>query len=126
MIHRTEQPQSLSLQFKFDLQKESLKPHEKNLHTASENLLQGKLPFHHLYNQIKLPFFVVVSVSCVGARCDCEQTLQLPAEQQRGGGGGVHQPGGVPDAGGAAAEQGRRRLPRQHPVAEELLAPRLN
>jgi hypothetical protein len=37
----------------------------------------------------------------------------------------VHRPGGVPDAGGAAAEQGRRRLPRQHPVAEELLAPRV-
>jgi hypothetical protein len=60
----------------------------------------------------------------------CEQILQLPAEQeqQRGGGagGGVHKPGGVPDAGGAASEQGRGRLPRQHPVAEELLAARLN
>ena len=51
--------------------------------------------------------------------------MQLHAEPRRGAGGGVHQQGGVPDAGGAAAEQGRRRLPRQHPVAEELLAPRL-
>jgi hypothetical protein len=50
---------------------------------------------------------------------------QLHAEQQRGVRGGVHQPGGVPDAGGAAAEQGRRRIPHQHPVAEELLAPGL-
>ncbi|XP_048539990.1 uncharacterized protein LOC125519144 isoform X1 [Triticum urartu] len=50
---------------------------------------------------------------------------ELHAEPRRGAGGGVHQQGGVPDAGGAAAEQGRRRLPRQHPVAEELLAPRL-
>jgi hypothetical protein len=37
----------------------------------------------------------------------------------------VHRPGGVPDAGGEEAEQGRRRVPRQHPVAEELLAPGL-
>ena len=34
----------------------------------------------------------------------------------------MHQPGGVPDAGGEEAEQGRRWVPRQHPVAEELLA----
>uniref|UniRef100_A0A453G247 Uncharacterized protein n=1 Tax=Aegilops tauschii subsp. strangulata TaxID=200361 RepID=A0A453G247_AEGTS len=50
---------------------------------------------------------------------------QLGAEQRGGAGGAVHQPGRVPDAGGEEAEQGRRRLPRQHPVAEELLAPRL-
>ena len=37
----------------------------------------------------------------------------------------MHRPGGVPDVGGEAAEQGRRRLPHQHPVAEELLAPGL-
>ena len=50
---------------------------------------------------------------------------QLHAEQRRGVRGGVHRQGGVPDAGGAAAEQGRRRLPHQHTVAEELLAPGL-
>ncbi|XP_048565329.1 uncharacterized protein LOC125545437 isoform X2 [Triticum urartu] len=50
---------------------------------------------------------------------------ELGAKQRGGGGGAVHQPGRVPDAGGEEAEQGRRRLPRQHPVAEELLAPRL-
>ena len=54
-----------------------------------------------------------------------QTTLQLRAEQQRGVRGAVHQPGGVPDAGREEAEQGRRRVPRQHPVAEELLAPRL-
>jgi hypothetical protein len=51
--------------------------------------------------------------------------LQFLAEQQRGVRGAVHRPGGVPDAGGEEAEQGRRRVPRQHPVAEELLAPGL-
>jgi hypothetical protein len=51
--------------------------------------------------------------------------LQLPAEQRRGVCGAVHQPGGVPDAGGEEAEQGRRWVPHQHPVAEELLAPGL-
>lgn len=51
--------------------------------------------------------------------------MQLHAEQRRGVRGGVHQQGGLPDAGGEAAEQGRRRLPHQHPVAEEFLAPGL-
>ncbi|CAN6355086.1 unnamed protein product [Urochloa humidicola] len=60
----------------------------------------------------------------LGALCKACRP-ELHAEQQRGVRGGVHQPGGVPDAGGAAAEQGRRRLPHQHPVAEELLAPSL-
>uniref|UniRef100_A0A8R7QRZ7 Uncharacterized protein n=1 Tax=Triticum urartu TaxID=4572 RepID=A0A8R7QRZ7_TRIUA len=34
-------------------------------------------------------------------------------------------PSRVPDTGGEEAEQGRRQLPHQHPVAHELLAPRL-
>ena len=57
--------------------------------------------------------------------CVCVVWLQLGAEQRGGAGGAVHQPGRVPDAGGEEAEQGRGRLPRQHPVAKELLAPRL-
>ncbi|EEE63800.1 hypothetical protein OsJ_18624 [Oryza sativa Japonica Group] len=60
---------------------------------------------------------------CAGAEpMQAISFLLLHEEQRRGVRGGVHQQGGLPDAGGEAAEQGRRRLPHQHPVAEELLA----
>ena len=65
--------------------------------------------------------------SCCLSKFQCCNSFlfQLPTEQQRGVCGAVHQPGGVPDASGEEEEQGRGWVPRQHPVAEELLAPGL-
>lgn len=70
----------------------------------------------------------MITIPCLTKfKCLCRNSifLQPPEEQQRGVRRAVHQPSGVPDSGGQEAEQGRRWLPHQHPVAEELLAPGL-
>jgi hypothetical protein len=76
------------------------------------SILCSKADIISLFEQIQILFL-------------CHYDLQLSAEQQRGVRGAMHQPSRVSDAGCEEAEQRHGRVPRQHPVAEELLAPGL-